>query len=595
MTADLRLISASNGTGEAVRALVTSARSIGSMVINVDAVTNYPAYFIGTTGTLNAAGRLVAPTMQVFIGHVSGATIVIDSFAAGYTDKGNSQDDVVLIKPNTEWANTIADFLGTAHNQDGSFKVSALQAALDQLQSTDWRPVTGTPALVSTNGQREFVVNVPGDQTAVIPLGAKARIPRTGTTPTQSAKFVASSLQYGTRASVTSLGITNKVLCEGWFYFDSYSANQVMASQYNGTSGFRLDLDSAGKIRMIANNGGDSLYRLVTSYQTVPLKRWMHIAAVVDVSAFNLTNCRILIDGTPIPAQLVDVSAFTSFTPAGALQVGASNSSSTSVMDGYASNVRIWNVNRTDTQIRDNMNQQIPGTSTGLVASYLLNGSWNDTSGNNNHLTAVGGAVNNFASHPFNPIEFGVVTGKGAFAGGFTPVTIFTGQSNTIPNETLGQFSYSTARSPYGFPSNRALWRVYTLIRTELAVATGGATNWLVPAAGTFGFRVPSGTWNVGYSVEFGVDRGGAGRTDVAFTLTTTANTETHPELTVANRGGSGNTFQTSTSNREQSIENTTATTFYPAGRPLLGGTSIFYINSAGFNTSILYADCPYI
>lgn len=124
---------ASNGSGEAVRATVQSpGRSIGSTAIPVNAITNWPTgTFIGITGTLTASNTLT--NAQVFYGTASGTTITITSFAPGYSDLGNSAGDVVVIKPTTEWANLIAQFisdlLGTGTAQNLSANQLAVAAA----------------------------------------------------------------------------------------------------------------------------------------------------------------------------------------------------------------------------------------------------------------------------------------------------------------------------------------------------------------------------------------------------------------------------------------------------------------------------------
>lgn len=127
--ADTRLIRASDGNGEAVRATVTSARTIGSTTLEVDAVTNFNSYFIATAGTIGADDFLTPSTVQVFNGHLSGSDIIIDSFAAGYSDLGNEVGDVVLIKPTTEWANEVADVIEVTHNEDGTLKDSIVTTA----------------------------------------------------------------------------------------------------------------------------------------------------------------------------------------------------------------------------------------------------------------------------------------------------------------------------------------------------------------------------------------------------------------------------------------------------------------------------------
>jgi hypothetical protein len=107
-TPQYQALSASNGSGEAVRATVQAARAIGSTTISVNATTNWPTGpFIATTGTLQANGTLLSTTVQVFYGTASGTAITITSFAPGYTDKGNAINDVVVLKPTTEWANQV--------------------------------------------------------------------------------------------------------------------------------------------------------------------------------------------------------------------------------------------------------------------------------------------------------------------------------------------------------------------------------------------------------------------------------------------------------------------------------------------------------
>lgn len=115
-------LSASDGAGEAIRATVQSpGRSIGSSVIPVNAITNWPTgQCIVTTGTLQPNNTIT--NAQVFYGTASGTSVTINSFAPGYTDLGNSAGDVVVIKPTTEWANLVATFIesllgtGTAQN-----------------------------------------------------------------------------------------------------------------------------------------------------------------------------------------------------------------------------------------------------------------------------------------------------------------------------------------------------------------------------------------------------------------------------------------------------------------------------------------------
>ncbi len=115
-------LNASNGSGEAVRATVQAPRTIGSTSLTVNATTDWPTgTFIATTGTLLSTGKLDPATVQVFYGTTAGTVITITAFAAGYTDQGNAIDDVVVLKPTTEWANIVATGLQSTTQFPGQF------------------------------------------------------------------------------------------------------------------------------------------------------------------------------------------------------------------------------------------------------------------------------------------------------------------------------------------------------------------------------------------------------------------------------------------------------------------------------------------
>jgi hypothetical protein len=127
-------LKASNGSGEPPRASVTIARSIAATTLTVDAVTNWPPYFVATSGVLNTETGVLNPaTVKVFRGHIASGKIEIDAFAPGYTDAGNAVGDIVVLKPNTLWADLVADNMalletqvGTSLNPDGTLTTAAM-------------------------------------------------------------------------------------------------------------------------------------------------------------------------------------------------------------------------------------------------------------------------------------------------------------------------------------------------------------------------------------------------------------------------------------------------------------------------------------
>ena len=131
---DVEYLQASNGSGEPPRASVTVARSIAATTLTVDAVTNWPPFFVATSGVLNTETGVLNPaTVKVFKGHTQSGAIEIDAFAPGYTDAGNAVGDIVVLKPNTLWADIIADnfaavetAIGTSLEAGGALTAAAM-------------------------------------------------------------------------------------------------------------------------------------------------------------------------------------------------------------------------------------------------------------------------------------------------------------------------------------------------------------------------------------------------------------------------------------------------------------------------------------
>jgi hypothetical protein len=142
---EIDFLRASDGTGEAVRAIVQSTRSIASTTLEVDSVDNWPTKFVATTGTLSATPGVVDPaTVTIFKGHLSGGDIIIDEFSPATPDDGNSVGQIVVIKPATFWADTLADLLEVSHDQDGTLKADSVDTqAIEDGAVTNAKLATG--------------------------------------------------------------------------------------------------------------------------------------------------------------------------------------------------------------------------------------------------------------------------------------------------------------------------------------------------------------------------------------------------------------------------------------------------------------------
>lgn len=113
---DYDYLSASNGSGDPALMHVSADRIVGSTTLAVDATTNVPAKFIATTGDLLASGFIDPTTKTEFLGHLDSGNLIIDSFEPGFTDAGNTEGQVVVIRPATGFANRVAAFIQNLKN-----------------------------------------------------------------------------------------------------------------------------------------------------------------------------------------------------------------------------------------------------------------------------------------------------------------------------------------------------------------------------------------------------------------------------------------------------------------------------------------------
>lgn len=119
---DLQHLRASDGTGEAVLAHVQSVRNIGSTVLDLDNVDNWNSKCVVVTGTPNANGFIATAGMTVMYGHLNAGDFIIDGYAPGYSDNGNTTTEVAIVKMTTNWADTLVELFGSEHKDNGKHK-----------------------------------------------------------------------------------------------------------------------------------------------------------------------------------------------------------------------------------------------------------------------------------------------------------------------------------------------------------------------------------------------------------------------------------------------------------------------------------------
>jgi microcystin-dependent protein len=265
MNPNYNALAASDGSGEPVRATVLNPRNIGSADIDVNAITNYPTgTFIATTGTLQANGTLDPATAQVFYGTATDDIITITGFAAGYTDKGNAEGDVVVIKPTTEWANIIAEAVASfasAGVPSGALTPFAGSTApsgwlLCQGQAVSRATYANLFSAISTTygtGDGSTTFNVP-DMRGNVPAGYKAGDANFGTMGQTGGSTDIMAHSHGVYdpghshyAGQDIVFITGSSTIALYGHGESGATNQVTFGNFNtGGAGTGIGIDGAG-------------------------------------------------------------------------------------------------------------------------------------------------------------------------------------------------------------------------------------------------------------------------------------------------------------------------------------------------------------
>ena len=146
MPLDLDQLRVSDGSGEAVLANIESDRAVSATTLDVDSVDNWPEKFVIATGTPNASNQITASTVTLMYGHLDSGDVVIDGFAPGYTDIGNTSGQIAVIKPNTFAQDELVRLMRVALNDDGTVKPSDITLAGFVFSGGIWTQDTGLAA-----------------------------------------------------------------------------------------------------------------------------------------------------------------------------------------------------------------------------------------------------------------------------------------------------------------------------------------------------------------------------------------------------------------------------------------------------------------
>lgn len=487
---DLDYLKASDGTGKAILAHIESDRAISSTVIDVDSVDNFPAKFILTTGTLNASGFIIESTMTEMKCHLNAGDIIIDSFEPGYSDVGNTDGQVAIIKQTTGWANLVQEGLAQVVSDTAAFIAS----------SGDWR-TQNVPAVssVTANGDRSHDVTFASTVAGILSPGNFVKLTRTVTAPTYMGGLFNGSSHYFVKATPTSTlsTVTNNFTLMGFIYPTVYQF-QAIADRCDGTAANSMELvmTDSGRIRIQVSNGGSSNYRYVESLNAIPLNRKTHVAA-----SWASGTVVIYINGRSVPV-LTAVTSGTAPTTAGTggdFAIGRRGSSSNFYAAGYMSGVGVFNAVLTAATIRSYIGQVLTGSETNCIGAWSLNNTGvNQQAAGTNDLTASGGVSYTSGMSPYatdnldvgvGTTEYGIVMRvNGAVA------TIQTPDGCLLPTTGgISAVAYSKAGSPLGFPKQE--WRHAIESWVNDRVSAAGTVSGTIYNIGGWNIEVPVGGW----------------------------------------------------------------------------------------------------
>lgn len=484
--------------------------TVGDTSITVGSTSNWSTdtgvtFAIDQAQVVNGVEVQIAGTYNEYVGTVASGTSVTNvSWVLGTGDRNYASGALtrVYIPVSANRENRIVTW-GLSHaNQDGTLKTTAVQAALNtnQVGSTDWTILANAPTLQSSNGQREYVIKYTGvDYTDRLQAGTKLKIPRTIAASTQSTSLNGTN-QYWSKTSPAGMTFTDDFVVSAWVKLSSYpSVIAPIVARTNDVSGWELRVDSSGQIRLIGMNASNTNTSYVTTYQSIPLNKWVHITAQLDMSAFTAssTTSYIMLDGVDVPVSIGRTGTNpTSIIQAGNLEVGGRNGGSY-VFSGKIAQATVSSSKLTQAQVRAFKDQKLTtalATTYSMAAAFPFDGNGNDVSTNANNLTANNGATATDTDTAFSTDVFGIAT-KVTLSGPDTLVTVFCPTGAGVPNETLGTTSYSTARAPYGFPASKSRWTVETVSKV-VAQQTSPLAN-TAYNIGNLVIAVPTGDFTV--------------------------------------------------------------------------------------------------
>jgi hypothetical protein len=401
-----------------IGALAAPGKAIAAASINLSDATNWTtttAIHISIYKTMVVGGVTVKdPTTQTDWKGTLAGTVISNLTITGGTDRAYVAGDIVEITPTARYAKDLYDLLIILFNQDGSLKPAPIQTALSLGAGSlnGWNALGFAPNTVTPLGNRSYqLVFNSTDLTGTLSPGYRLRTTRTVAAPNQCTNLNGTT-QFYNKAAPAGMTFTDDFTASAWIKLTSYQAGTI-ASRYNGTSGFEFGVNSSGQVFLRGFNAGAANFSLVIAYQSLPLNKWVHVAAQLDMSAFTATTLTsyIMVDGVDIPATVSRAGTNpVALIQAGNLEIGSQNGGSV-FFAGKVAQFAIFSAKVTQATMLTYISQGLAGTETSLISAYSFNNAITDLNTTNaNNLTANGAAVATNADSPFGGQAGGAIS-----------------------------------------------------------------------------------------------------------------------------------------------------------------------------------------
>lgn len=365
-----------------------------------------------------------------------------------------------------------------------------------------WNLLSAIDPTITYNGNHSYNVVYPGvNYTSLTSPGSRLKFTRTVTAPTGSITLNGTS-QYANKTSPSGTSFTNNYVVSAFVKLTSYAQGGVVTRR-DGTQGFEFRVNASGQVQLVGYNAALANYKLLSSYQSIPLNKWVHIAAQQDMSSAtnSPTVNYIMIDGKDVPAVVTSGgTAPTTLVQAGNLTVGATNGAE--FFPGQIAQAALYSAKVTQATILASMNQTLTGSETSIISAWKLDqaSGLNDLSANANNLTAQGSPTY-AADTPFTNSVTGTSVTAGTTNYGIimaqtfstnTTYTIQIPEGETLPTTGgIGTVSYSTQKTPYGFPPmTNVISRVLMGINSAVGDYLGMTATFTAYADVTYRFTI---------------------------------------------------------------------------------------------------------